>query len=74
LRALIELAVNESAKILKFSDQEIALKLLELGCIPGANVLLLHKAPFGDPCAYLIDGAIITMRKFEASSVIIQSK
>jgi ferrous iron transport protein A len=74
LRALIELAVNETAIILNFSDSEIALKLLELGCLPGANIQLLHKAPMGDPFAYLIDGSIITMRKKEAATVMIQSK
>jgi ferrous iron transport protein A len=71
---LIELAVNETAIILNFSDSEIALKLLELGCLPGANIQLLHKAPMGDPFAYLIDGSIITMRKKEAATVMIQSK
>jgi len=74
LRALIELAVNETAIILNFSDSEIALKLMELGCLPGANIQLLHKAPMGDPFAYLIDGSIITMRKKEAATVMIQSK
>ncbi len=74
MRALIELAVNETAIILNFSDSEIALKLLELGCLPGANIQLLHKAPMGDPFAYLIDGSIITMRKKEAATVMIQSK
>ena len=74
MRALIELAVNETAIILNFSDSEIALKLMELGCLPGANIQLLHKAPMGDPFAYLIDGSIITMRKKEAATVMIQSK
>jgi ferrous iron transport protein A len=74
LRALIELAVNETAIILNFSDSEIALKLLELGCLPGASIQLLNKAPMGDPYAFLIDGSIITMRKKEAATVMIQSK
>jgi len=74
LRALIELAVNETAVILNFSDSEIALKLLELGCMPGASIQLLHRAPMGDPLAFLIDGSIITMRKKEAATVMIHSK
>ncbi len=73
MRALIDLAVNETAKILNFSDSEISVKLLELGCLPGASIQLLHKAPFGDPFAYLVDGSIITMRKKEAATVMIQS-
>lgn len=74
MRELIELAVKETAIILSFSDSEIAVKLLELGCLPGASIQLLHKAPMGDPITYLIDGSIITMRKKEAASVLIESK
>lgn len=45
---LSHVPIGESAIILGFSDEEISLKLIELGCIPGTQITMIRKAPFGD--------------------------
>lgn len=38
-------------------------RLLDIGLTPGAEVVCLGCSPFGDPCAYLIRGAVVALRK-----------
>ena len=53
---LSHVPIGESAIILGFSDEEISLKLIELGCIPGTQITMIRKAPFGDPLAFACSG------------------
>ncbi len=47
-------------------------RMMDLGLIPGAPVRALYKSPLGDPIAYEIFGAVIAIRKKDASNVRIQ--
>ena len=38
------------------------LRLLELGFVPGRSVAALQAAPWGDPVAYAVCGAVIALR------------
>jgi ferrous iron transport protein A len=49
------------------------LKLLEMGCIPGERVELVKVAPMGDPIAISISGYLLSLRKAEASTVLIHT-
>lgn len=41
----------------------------DLGLIQGTMVECLGASPLGDPCAYLIRGAVIALRRSDASAV-----
>jgi ferrous iron transport protein A len=69
---LAELTLGESAVIDSFTDKEISLKLLEMGCLPGEIVQVRNIAPFGDPIAIFVSGYTLGLRKAEAASVIIK--
>lgn len=69
---LAELSLGEYAIIDSFTDKEISIKLLEMGCLPGEVVQLTNIAPFGDPIAISVSGYTLGLRKAEASSVIIR--
>ena len=71
-RTLAELGLGEYAIIDSFTDKEISLKLLEMGCLPGEIVQVRNIAPFGDPIAISVSGYVLGLRKAEASSVIIR--
>lgn len=48
-------------------DQLISQRLMELGFIQGAEVAILHEAPFSkDPIAVMVRGSRIALRKSEA--------
>lgn len=60
------------ARIARFADEEIGQKLLEMGCIPQAELRMLRPAPMGDPLAFECGGSIISIRKAEARTVLVE--
>ena len=48
------------------------LRLMELGFIPGRTVSALQAAPWGDPVAYAVCGAVIALRRCDASQIRVQ--
>ena len=71
-RTLADLHIGEFAIIDSFTDKEISIKLLEMGCLPGEVVQLRNIAPLGDPIAIFVSGYMLGLRKAEAASVIIR--
>lgn len=70
-KKLSELKVGESATIDSFTDKHTSLKLLEMGCTPGEVVKLDYIAPLGDPIAIRVSGYLLSLRKSEASTVLV---
>lgn len=69
---LAQLKKGEKAIIDSFTNREISIKLLEMGCLPGQEVWIEHIAPPGCPIAISVNGYVLGLRKKEASSVIIR--
>jgi ferrous iron transport protein A len=64
---LADLKIGEKGEIVGFTDDSLSLKLLEMGCLPGTEVVLTHLAPFGDPIAIRVSGSYtLSMRREEA--------
>jgi len=70
-KTLAQLPIGQSAVINGFTDNYLALKLIEMGCIPGEKITLQHIAPLGCPFAFEINGVLVSIRKSEAQSVLI---
>lgn len=68
---LSQLKLGQSAIIDSFTDKKMALKLLEMGCTPGEVVKLDRIAPMGDPIAITVSGYLLSLRKAEASTVLV---
>ena len=66
---LDKLSVGDEAVIESFADDEIKLKLLEMGCLPGEIISVVRLAPPGDPIAVSVSGYLLCMRKNEAATV-----
>ena len=71
LKNLAELKKGQSAIIDSFTDKVMALKLMEMGCTPGELVKLDQIAPMGDPIAISVSGYLLSLRKEEASTVLV---
>jgi ferrous iron transport protein A len=63
---------GQKAIIKEFDIDAIPLKLLEMGCLPGNEVELLQKAPFGDPLYLNINGSYLAIRQETASIIEIE--
>lgn len=66
---LSELKTGQRAVIESFTDYELSLKLLEMGCIPGETIEMSRIAPLGDPIAISVSGYQLSLRKSEAATV-----
>jgi len=67
-----ELKAGEKALIKHITDNELSLKLLEMGCIPGNEIQLKYIAPLGDPICIYVEGYLLALRKEEASKIEIE--
>ena len=69
-RSLAELAVGESGQIASLEGQgAIAVRLLEMGLVPGARVSLIKRAPLGDPLEIRVRDYHLSLRRAEAARV-----
>jgi ferrous iron transport protein A len=66
---LSDLKTGQEAVIDSFTDHELSLKLLEMGCIPGEVIKVMRIAPLGDPMAIWVSGYQLGLRKDEAATV-----
>lgn len=72
LRTVADLKEGEKGTISNYLDSKLALKLLEMGCLPGTEVKLEHKAPLGCPyCITVGDDYQLSLRKSEAITILI---
>jgi len=67
-----DLKKGETAIIKDASSDDIPLKLLEMGCLPGNQVTLLQIAPLSDPIYLNINGSFLAIRKETASLISIE--
>lgn len=63
---------GEKATITSFDIEEIPLKLLEMGCLPGNTVQLLQIAPLGDPLYLDINGSHLAIRIETARQIAVE--
>ena len=62
-KTVAHLQKGEKAIIKDIATDNVPLKLLEMGCLPGAEVTLLQKAPFKDPMYLCISGSYLAIRE-----------
>lgn len=47
-------------------------RMLDMGFVPGAEVLVVRRAPLGDPVEYRIKGTQVSMRRQDADTVLVE--
>ena len=67
-----DLKKGESGIITDSSSDDIPLKLLEMGCLPGNAVELIQTAPFNDPLYLNINGSHVAIRQNVAALIQIE--
>lgn len=70
---LSELAIGANAIIRGFPKTGgAAVRLREMGLLPGTSITLLRTAPLGDPLEIKVRGYHLTLRKSEAAHVLVE--
>ncbi len=63
---------GQKALICDFEIDDVPLKLLEMGCLPGNTVELIQRAPFGDPLFLCVNGSNLAIRIDTAKQISIE--
>ncbi len=71
---LSELKPGQEGIIKEFNSNEIFLKLMEMGCVPGERILLEQVAPLGDPISVNVAGYHLSLRINEAEHIMVELK
>ncbi|SHJ47293.1 FeoA family protein [Tepidibacter formicigenes] len=70
---LCELEIGYKGRVTNLlSDGLSRRRMLDLGIVPGAEIVALRKSPLGDPIAYKVKEAVIALRKEESSKILVQ--
>ena len=72
---LSALREGESAYVTEVSAEPgMDRRLTDLGLVRGTRVTCVLRSPAGDPCAYLIRGALIALRRRDADGVSLERR
>lgn len=66
---LSQVKAGTKVKIKSFENDDIILKLMEMGCLPEEEIIVWKKAPFGDPIYILVSGYSLSLRLDEAEKI-----
>lgn len=66
---LSNVKIGSTVKITSFENDEIILKLMEMGCLPEEEVTVWKKAPWGDPIYIMVAGYSLSLRVDEADKI-----
>lgn len=69
MKKLTDLKLGEAAIIDSFASEDIYIKLLEMGCIPGEKITVEQIAPLGDPISVYVSGYRLSLRLSEADQI-----
>jgi ferrous iron transport protein A len=70
--SLDQLKPGESGRIEGFLNNAPSPRLLEMGILPGTDVEVVRLAPFGDPIDLRIRGFHLSIRRSEASRILVR--
>ena len=71
-RTLDTLSPGQSGQITGFVDGSPAVRLMEMGLLPGTTVEVVRLAPLGDPMDIRVRGFHLSLRKAEAANIVLQ--
>ena len=71
-KKLSEIKIGKSVVIHSFETDDIFLKLMEMGCVPGEMVTVDQIAPFKDPISITVAGYQLSLRLNEADQILVE--
>ena len=66
-----EIKVGKTVVIHSFDKDEIYIKLMEMGCVPGEKIKVEKIAPLGDPISIAVSGYTLSLRLNEAEKILV---
>lgn len=72
LKKLSEMEAGKIVRINSFIKNDIFLKLMEMGCLPGEIISIEKIAPLGDPISIKVAGYFLSLRLNEAETILVE--
>lgn len=72
MKRLSQIKQGKFVKIVSFENNDLFLKLMEMGCIPGEKIRIEQVAPLGDPISIAVAGYSLSLRLNEAHSIFVE--
>lgn len=72
MKRLSQVKPGQTVRILSFEDNDLFLKLMEMGCVPGEKVKVEQVAPLGDPISIAVAGYNLSLRLNEAENIFVE--
>jgi len=70
-KKLSEVKIGETVVIDSFESDDLFLKLMEMGCLPGEKITVEQTAPFKDPISISVAGYHLSLRLNEAQHILV---
>jgi len=71
-KRLSQIKVGKKVVIHSFENDDIFLKLMEMGCVPGETVMVEQIAPLKDPISISVAGYRLSLRLDEAEHIFVE--
>jgi len=72
IKKLSQIKAGKVVIIHSFEKDDIFIKLMEMGCIPGERVKVEQIAPLGDPISIIVAGYNLSLRLNEAELILVE--
>lgn len=72
MKRLSEVKVGKRVVIKSFEQDDIFIKLMEMGCVPGEVIRIDQVAPLGDPISISVAGYSLSLRLNEADHIFVE--
>jgi ferrous iron transport protein A len=72
MKRLSEIKQGRTVEIVSFENNELLIKLMEMGCIPGERIKVEQIAPLGDPISIAVAGYSLSLRLNEADGIMVE--
>lgn len=56
----------------RFTDAQIAARLMSMGLLPGAEIRIIRTSPFGGACYIKANNQYLALRKEEAACIVLK--
>ncbi len=72
MKRLSEIKIGRTVVIKSFEKDDLFIKLMEMGCVPGEMVKVEQIAPLGDPISISVAGYSLSLRLNEADHIFVE--
>src|SRR5688500_9611416 len=72
MNRISDIKPGNTVRVYSFERNDLFLKLMEMGCVPGEHIKVEQIAPLGDPISISVAGYNLSLRLNEARTIFVE--